>query len=210
MKRHGVYRLNIALLFGAFVLASPGVARADAACLDLTRSAEAVVSACTKAIGAVGGDSRTAAPLYNARAMGHRGAGRDDLALADFDAAIRANPHFAGAYANRGDLNRDAGRHERAVTDYGTAIWLKPKFARAYLGRGQSLFAIRQWNRAIADFDAFLRERPDGAAGYYHRGLVFEAKGVRALAEADFRSALKLAPDDPAIRQKARAFGQLK
>lgn len=210
MTGHRLLRLNIALLFGAVTLVSSGTARADAACLDVNRSAGGVVSACTKAIGAAGADSRAAAPLYNARALGQRGAGRDDLALADFDAAIRVDPHFADAYANRGDLNRDAGRHERAVTDYGTAIWLKPKFAHAYLGRGRSLFAIRQWNRAIADFDAFLRQRPNGAAGYYYRGLVFEAKGVRALAEADFRQALKLAPDDPAIRRKAQAFGQVK
>jgi tetratricopeptide (TPR) repeat protein len=53
--------------------------------------------------------------------------GRDAEALAAFDQALRAEPEFAAAFANRGILHDRMGQHEQALADYRRALALDPE-----------------------------------------------------------------------------------
>ncbi|MCU0238631.1 MAG: tetratricopeptide repeat protein [Pyrinomonadaceae bacterium] len=60
---------------------------------------------------------------------------RLNLALADFEQAIKSNPKNADAYNGRASCNDRLGKKDLALADYTKAIELDPKLATAYMGR---------------------------------------------------------------------------
>ncbi len=60
---------------------------------------------------------------------------RLNLALADFEQAIKINPKNADAYNGRASCNDDLGKKDLALADYTKAIELNPELAAAYMGR---------------------------------------------------------------------------
>ncbi len=60
---------------------------------------------------------------------------RLNLALADFEQAIKINPKNADAYNGRASCNDDLGKKDLALADYTKAIELNPELATAYMGR---------------------------------------------------------------------------
>jgi len=58
------------------------------------------------------------ADAYFNRANALHADGRYDDAIADYDAAIRSDPNFAGAYYNRGFSYQAKGERERAIADF--------------------------------------------------------------------------------------------
>lgn len=60
---------------------------------------------------------------------------RLNLALADFEQAIKSNPKNADAYNGRASCNDRLGKKDLALADYTKAIELNPELATAYMGR---------------------------------------------------------------------------
>ena len=58
--------------------------------------------------------------------------GDNDRAIAEFDEAIRINPHYAVAYFSRGVIWNAKGDSERAIADLNEVIRLDPKIAAAH------------------------------------------------------------------------------
>ena len=61
--------------------------------------------------------------------------GQYDLAIRDFDEALRIDPRNASAYINRGLTYLVQGQHDLAIRDYGKAIEIDPSNANAYHSR---------------------------------------------------------------------------
>ena len=57
-------------------------------------------------------------------------------ALADFDSAIKIDPHYAEAYLFKGSIYQFAEDNTLAVEYYSKAININPKYADAYMMRG--------------------------------------------------------------------------
>jgi tetratricopeptide (TPR) repeat protein len=60
-----------------------------------------------------------------------------DLALVDFDQAMRLGFSDARAYNKRGLVWHEKGRYERAIADFTRAIKTDPTLAAAYINRGR-------------------------------------------------------------------------
>ena len=58
-----------------------------------------------------------------------------DIALGDYNEAIRLEPTSASVYHNRGIAWSDKKEHDKAIADYNEAIRLDPKDAPAYNNR---------------------------------------------------------------------------
>ena len=67
--------------------------------------------------------------------------GEYDLAIKAFDEAIKLNPNYGGAFANRAGTYLKRNEYDRATRDYDEAIRLEPELEAAWSGRC--------WTRAI-------------------------------------------------------------
>lgn len=78
------------------------------------------------------------AAAYLKRGVAYRLKGQFDKAIADYNAALRINPHYAEAYNNRGDAQDALGQYDKAIADADMALKIKPDLAAAYDTRGQA------------------------------------------------------------------------
>ena len=135
-----------------------------------------------------------------------------ELAIRDFDAALRINPQYAEAYAARGDAhsliavelseteeNSKAERRtyfNRALADYSKAIDLKPTYAPAYTGRADTYIELELSDRAVADCTSAVQLDPNYALAYYQRGRALDQERQYRLAIDDYTRAITLDAND--------------
>src|SRR3954453_23183670 len=67
--------------------------------------------------------------LYNLRGSAYYDKGEHDIAIADFNDALRIGPPSGTIFHNRGNAWRGKADYARAITDYSEAIRLMPKNA---------------------------------------------------------------------------------
>jgi len=116
--------------------------------------------------------------------------------------AIKLQPDYADAYADRGLAYVDLGHHQRAIEDYNQAIRLQPDDATAYNNRGIAYKKLGQHQRAIEDYNQAIRLQPDGATAYFNRGNAYKAigeqqgnNGQQQRAIEDYNNAIRLNPN---------------
>ena len=134
------------------------------------------------------------ATAYNNRGFALLDRGDYDLALADFDAAIKLNPSEAGYFYNRANSLLAKNENDRAIVDFDQAIKLNAKLSQAYAGRGRAYANKREFDRAIADLSQAIRLDPKLPRAYSNRGVVYSKKREFTLAVVDFDQAIKLDP----------------
>ena len=113
--------------------------------------------------------------------------GRTDLAIADFDEAIRLEPEWPLPVLNRGMAYRAAGRLPEALKDFKRASELAPRDPLAYFDRGLALLDLGALSRAHDAFGLALRVDPNHAGSRFNRattGLALGFDGASADAEA--------------------------
>ena len=123
--------------------------------------------------------------------------GRLDPALADYDAAIAANPNYARAYGNRGKVRQLRGEPDAALSDYSRAIELDHANDRAYAARGTVRQRCGDMDGARSDYTTAIRINPRSFRALCNRGLLHWQTHSHADAVADFNAALSLKPDYP-------------
>jgi tetratricopeptide (TPR) repeat protein len=89
---------------------------------------------------------------YLNRGWAYFSLGDYQLAIDDYNQAIRLNPDYTEAYYNRGIAYFNLGHYQLAIDDYNQAIRLNPDYAEAYNNRGGAYF--RQGNNKLGCRDA--------------------------------------------------------
>jgi tetratricopeptide (TPR) repeat protein len=163
-------------------------------CSRAQGTVDEALAACTRAIDSKRYSGVDLAILHNNRGISWREKGYDNLALADFDEAVRLDPQSATARVSRGNLFGDKGENDKAIADYDEAIRMNPKLAPAYSNRGLSWLAKGDTTRALSDFDEAIRLAPDMADAWNNRGIAWRAQGDAGRAVADFSQVVKLEP----------------
>jgi len=123
--------------------------------------------------------------------------GRLEEALAEFDAAIAADPGYPDYYIDRGNLLHQMGRLDAARADYETAMRVGPPFPEPYYNRAEIHFATGDHEAALADLDHALELDPGFVDAYVNRAGLLAARGEYERARADAERGLRLAPDNP-------------
>ena len=193
---------SLLLLAWAMALASASGAWAQASadterCGTASGTVDETIAACTRAVDSKQYSGANLAILLNSRGISWREKGYDDLALVDFDEAIRLDPNSAAAYTSRGNLHGDRGNNDKAIADYNAALELNPKLAPAYSTRGLSWLAKGDHDRARSDLDAAIRLDPKMMDAWNNRGYLWRAKGDVQRAIADFSQVIRLDPKFP-------------
>ena len=182
---------------GAVVgLAALAAAAAAAPADDLRTCIEAsgapAMAACTRAIGSSTFKGRDLASLHAMRGAELSSRGQHDLALADYDRAIKLEPQAPSIYTGRGNVHLDKGDSDRAIADFDQAIRLDPQIAGAHYSRGNAHAIKGVMDAAIADYGQAIRLDSQFAAAYANRGNAHAAKGDLGAAIADYDQALRL------------------
>lgn len=123
----------------------------------------------------------------------HRGAGRSDAALADFERAIALNPRLAEGYAGRATLRLSMGHAHAALPDLDRAILLDARHASAHAKRCAAKVALkRPAAEALADCEKALALDPSDPESWTIAAIVHRSLGQFEAAAASHRRALEL------------------
>ncbi len=170
------------------------------------------IAGCTAVIKAAKGDKGDKgdklAEAYDRRGAAYRNQGEYNLAIQDYNQAIKLNSKFAQAFNNRGVVYDHKGDFDRAIQDFDQAIKLKPT-ALTHFNRGNAYLGKGQYDHAIDDYNQAIKLRPDFAAAYDNRCWARAVVGILKPALADCNQALKLAPNNAATLE-SRGFVFLK
>ena len=156
---------RISLVFstlGLALLASVAVAQDRdqniAQCQD--RDAEIAIGGCTSLIESGYESERNLAVSFFHRGRAHFKNEAYDLAVQDFDEAVRLRPGFLNAFFQRGDVYAAKEDFDLAIQDYDEVIRLDPTDSIAFKYRGDVYLAQGDNERAIQDYDEALRLDP--------------------------------------------------
>ena len=94
-----------------------------------------------------------------------------DLAIRDYDSAIKLAPNNVDAYIGRGNAYANTGH--LVQRDLNKAIELNPNDFRAYMARSIIYLNVGQNNLALEDANKAVELNPDNPAVYNNRGLVY-------------------------------------
>jgi tetratricopeptide (TPR) repeat protein len=158
-------------------------------------SAEQRIAGCTAVIKSAKGEKL--ADALDLRGAAYRSQGEINLAIADYNQAIKINPKLAQAYLNRGVAYDHKGDYDRAIQDFDQALKLKPS-ALAHFNRGNAYLAKSQFDQAIEDYNQAIRLKPDFAAAFDNRCWTRAVSGALKPALADCNQALRLVPNNAA------------
>jgi tetratricopeptide (TPR) repeat protein len=179
-------------------LAAPAVSTTAAPTDDMKvcieASGEPAVIACTRAIASNAFQERDLASLHAMRGAELSRTGQHDLALADYDQAIKIEPSAASIYTGRANVYLAKGDGDRAIADYSQAIKLDPQFVMAHYGRGNAHAIKGAMENAIADYSQAIRLDRQFAAAYVNRGNARAAESELGAALNDYDQALRLDP----------------
>ena len=190
----------------ALLLAGTFEARsADDAKTCINESGDVAIDACSRAIKSGRTTGHALARQYLSRGVERRVKQDDDLALADFAEALKADKKYADAFFNRCSIYNFKKEYDRAITECSQAIKLGPSadatvaggserlgkdnaMSDYYSERGFAYFKKDDYLHATVDLDNAIRLNPHNGRALKTRGLAYEAKGDPR-AEADLASA---------------------
>ena len=84
-------------------------------------------------------------------------AGKNEEAIAQFSAAIKDNPGYQAAYAQRGLARYFQGEYDQALADCTEALRLAPKSPSVLATRARVYLAQRKYGQAVADAAEAIR-----------------------------------------------------
>ena len=142
------------------------------------------------------------------RGLAHLRQNQYQLALADFDQAVRLRPRHAETHINRGLAQLGLGRAEDAVRDLTRAIDFGANEARYYLIRARAREKARDAVGAQRDREVARQKTPADEASWIARGVARAASAPRA-ALIDFDRALAFNPrSEEALESKASVLAE--
>src|SRR5438552_14528547 len=97
---------------------------------------------------------------YNLRGSAYYDKGEDDIAIADFNAALRMGPPSGIIFHNRGNAWRSKSEYAKAIADYDASIKAGAPSAFSWQNRGISKLALGDRDGALADINEAIRLDP--------------------------------------------------
>jgi tetratricopeptide (TPR) repeat protein len=184
------------------------LAGADWAACQRAPNLEDGIAACTRLVSAKKLGEADLAQAYVWRGVGvGRYRGDADLAIADYDEALRRDPKIVAAYAGRGGSYVRKGKLDLVRRDLDEGLKLDPNHSGIHNALGNYFLAKGDYGAAVAEFNTAIRISPQYLYPYRFRAEAYEARGDLAAALADYRVALSLDPGKQQVGGKEAAEG---
>ncbi|WP_439403082.1 caspase family protein [Bradyrhizobium sp. DASA03068] len=136
---------------------------------------------------------------YNLRGSAYYDKGEYEIAISDFDDALKLGPPSGTIFHNRGNAWRGKHDYAKAIADYDMAIKADPKSAFSFQNRGISKEALGDLDGALADINQAIRLDPSLPQPLINRTAIWRAKGDLDRAIADGSEAIRLAKEKPPV-----------
>ena len=147
---------------------------------------------------------------YNGLGAALRNEGRLDEAIANFESALRAKPHFADAQDNLGEALSAQGRVDVAIPHLLEAERLEPQSPEVRINLGSALNKAGRAKEAETEYRAALQLRPEDADAHAGLGLALMAQGRPQEALPQLMEAIRINPADAdAHYNLGNAYGAL-
>lgn len=141
------------------------------------------------------------------RGLGQEGEGHAQEAMAEYDAALKADADFVKAWNNRALLHYRANDLDAADRDLDEALKRKPDFAPALVNRGLVYQARGKTAEALAAYESAVKADPDLLQAQFNAGSLLLKMGQHGRAVVFLEKALSIAPEDVDVqRAAARAW----
>lgn len=135
---------------------------------------------------------------YHFDTMNHeKGQELFDLAIRDYDSAIKLAPNDVDSYINRGNFYCKHGYQDLAIKDYDKALELNPNNADAYIGRGNAYNTAR--HLAQRDLHKAVELNPNNFKAYIARSVIYLGIEQNNLALEDANKAIELNPTNSEV-----------
>jgi tetratricopeptide (TPR) repeat protein/S1-C subfamily serine protease len=115
-----------------------------------------------------------------------------DLALFDFNEALKLNPNLTDAYIGRGLVYSEQKKLDLALADFNQTLKMNPNFANGYIGRALVYYEQKKNDLALADFNQSLKINAKSFESYLGRANIYASQKKNDLALADFNQAIKI------------------
>jgi len=147
-------------------------------------NADIRIGACTRVI-----EDKTTAPAVRTMAFRDRGVayankGLQELAIADFDEALKADAKDPAALSGRGKAYQARGQYDRAIADFSALVRLLPGSERAHNDRGLAYLHKGELGPALADFERAIAINTTYVGARNNRAVVLARQGKPDLAIA--------------------------
>lgn len=120
----------------------------------------------------------------------------DDKKLADFDAAIKADPQNAEAWQGRALIYLERGESEKAVADLKALVERKSDNPAVIGALAEALTNLKKYDEALKYCDEVIKIAPAVTLGYNLRARVYVLKDDLKAAIDDLDDALEIDPND--------------
>jgi len=155
-------------------------------------------------------DKEPLAGVYNNLGAAYQAKGQFDMAIEQYQAALRLKPDNADAHYNLGAAYQAKGQFDMAIEQYQAALRLKPDNAEAHNNLGAAYQARGQFDMAIEQYQAALKLKPDYSGAHNNLGAAYQAKGQFDMAIEQYQAALRLKPDNAGAHNNLGAAYQAK
>lgn len=135
------------------------------------------------------------------RGKSYRSARQYPQAVADYEAAIQADPKMDPAYYELGATYHSMGQYGKAVSAFSQAITLKPDMGNYYEGRCTSYAWLNKFGEAIRDCEVAIKHQPRNASLIAFLGRLYEEAGQKPRAIELYKLALSIDPSQPDAKE---------
>jgi len=136
--------------------------------------------------------SKGLASSYVGRGNAYFETGKFDVAISNYNDALKYESNSAAALNGRGKAWREKGDIAKALADFNRAVANNPDDVVGLISRANVYADKRDWQNAFRDYDAAIQKKPEATA-YNNRGAAYLNKGDLDRALEDFNRALDAA-----------------
>jgi tetratricopeptide (TPR) repeat protein len=127
-------------------------------------------------------------------------------ALDDFDRAIKLDPKYVQAFADRAATFGLMRETRLAVRDYTEAVRLAPDRVQGFVDRAEAHLKVRRIDLAIDDQSEAIRLEPSSSDHFDARGKLYARNNAYDRAIADFNEAIRLQPKADYLVERGNAW----
>jgi tetratricopeptide (TPR) repeat protein len=132
----------------------------------------------------------------------------DDGAIAEFQAAVKADPKTPDVYFGYGYLLWKALKFDEAEKAFRSELANNPEHPLALAYLGDTEIRLNHSEEALPYLERAVRLQPSIAIAHVDLGTIYEGKGRKDDAARELKTAEKLTPDDPSIHWRLGRFYQ--